>query len=102
MSPILTPQVSPFRATVDAEETAKVRQRKLERLPAVQRLMNSMLVSAARELAALPDDQQIVVAVKFLYLSSEDTTGLPGQMVLQASRRAVLSGAPIQAMVANQ
>ena len=102
LSPILTPQVSPFRATVDAEETAKVRQRKLARLPAVQRLMNSMLVSAARELAALPDDQQIVVAVKFLYLSSEDTTGLPGQMVLQASRRAVLSGAPIQAMVANQ
>jgi hypothetical protein len=92
LSPIRTPGISPFRPNITDEEKAAVRRRKLERLPA----------STARELAALPDDQQIVLAVKFLYLPYEDTTGLPGQMVVKASRRAIASGAPMEATVTNQ
>ena len=61
-----------------------------------------MLQSAAKELAAVPEDQQIVVAVNFVYLPYEDTTGLPGQMVVKASRRAILTGTEIQATVTNQ
>jgi hypothetical protein len=99
---ILTPRLSPFRPNISEEEKAKVRQRKLARLPAVERLMNSMLQSAAKQLTAVPDDQQIVVAVQFLYLPYEDTTGLPGQMVVKATRRSILSGAQIVATVNNQ
>jgi hypothetical protein len=102
LSPILTPQLSPFRPNISEQEKTQVRQRKLARLPAVERLMNAMLQTAAKELVAVPDDQQIVVAVKFLYLPYEDTTGLPGQMVMHAARRTILSGAPIEATVSNQ
>ena len=102
LSPIYTPGLSPFQPNISEQDKAKVRQRKLARLPVVERLMNSMLQSAAKELAAVPDDQQIVVAVKFLYLPYEDTSGLPGQMVVKSSRRAILSGAQIEAAVANQ
>lgn len=102
LSPIMTPNVSPFRPNISDQDRAAVRQRKLARLPAVEKLMNSMLQSAARELAALPDDRQIVVAVKFLYLPYEDTNGLPGQLVVKATRRAIASGAPVVAMVTNQ
>jgi hypothetical protein len=102
LSPIYTPGLSPFQPNISEQDKAKVRQRKLARLPVVERLMNSMLLSAAKELAAVPDDQQIVVAVKFLYLPYEDTSGLPGQMVVKSSRRAILSGAQIEAAVANQ
>jgi hypothetical protein len=102
LSPILTPQLNPFRPNISEQDKAAVRQRKLARIPAVERLMNSMLQTAARELAAVPDDQQIVVAVKFLYLPYEDTSGLPGQMVMKAARRAILSGAPVEATVTIQ
>jgi hypothetical protein len=102
LSPILTPNLSPFRPNISEQEKAQVRQRKLARLPAVERLMDTMLQSAARELTAVPDDQQILVAVKFLYLPYEDTTGLPGQMVVKGTRRAILSGAQIEATVSNQ
>jgi len=102
VSPILTPNLSPFRPKISDQERAQVRQRKLARLPGVETLMSSMLQSAAKELTAVPDDQQIVVAVKFLYLPYEDTSGLPGQMVMRAARGAILSGAQIEAIVSNQ
>jgi hypothetical protein len=102
LSPIVTPNVSPFRPNISDQDRAAVRQRKVARLPAVEKLIDSMLQSAARELAALPEDQQIVVAVKFLYLPYEDTNGLPGQYVVRATRRAIASGAPVTAMVTNQ
>jgi len=52
LSPILTPQLNPFRPNISEQDKAAVRQRKLARIPAVERLMNSMLQTAARELAA--------------------------------------------------
>jgi hypothetical protein len=102
LSPIYTPGLSPFQPKISDQDKEKVRQRKLARLPVVERLVNSMLQSAAKELAAVPEDQQIVVAVNFVYLPYEDTTGLPGQMVVKASRRAILTGTEIQATVTNQ
>jgi hypothetical protein len=35
-------------------------------------------------------------------LPYEDTSGLPGQMVVKATRRAVLNGAQTEATVTNQ
>jgi hypothetical protein len=99
---ILTPRLSPFRPNISEPEKTQVRQRKLARLPAVERLMKAMLQTAAKELTAVPEDQQIVVAVKFLYLPYEDTSGLPGQMVVKAARGAILGGGQIEATVSNQ
>jgi len=102
LSPVLTPGLNPFQPNISEQDKAKVRQRKLDRLPAVERLMNSMLQSVAKELLAVPDDQQIVVAVNFVYLPYEDTSGLPGQMVVKSTRRAILNGAQTEATVTNQ
>ena len=100
---IRTPQLSPFRTTgFSDEEKAKIRQRKQAHIADVKRLMNAMLQSAARQLVGMPEDQQIVVAVQFLYLPYEDTAGLPGQMIVKATRRAILSGAPIEPAVSTQ
>jgi hypothetical protein len=65
-------------------------------------LMNTLLQSAAKDLTAVPEDQQVVVVVQLLYLPYEDSSGLPGQIVVKASRRAILSGAQIVATVSNQ
>jgi hypothetical protein len=102
LSPVFTPGLSPFQPNISEQDKAKVRQRKLARLPVVERLMNSMLQSAAKELTGVPEDQQVVVMVNFVYLPYEDTTGLPGQMVAKATRRAILSGAQIEAKVTDQ
>ncbi|MGA2038545.1 MAG: hypothetical protein ABSH42_04655 [Bryobacteraceae bacterium] len=101
LSPVFTPGLSPFQPNISEQDKEKVRQRKLARLPVVERLMNSMLQSAAKDLT-VPDDQQIVVMVNFVYLPYEDTNGLPGQMAVKGTRRAILSGAQIQATVTNQ
>jgi len=101
LSPVFTPGLSPFQPNISQQDKEKVRQRKLARLPVVERLMNSMLQSAAKDLA-VPDDQQIVVAVNFVYLPYEDTSGLPGQMVVKSTRRAILNGAQTEATVTNQ
>jgi hypothetical protein len=102
LSPILTPGLNPFQPNISEQDKAKIRQRKLDRIPAVEGLMNSMLQSAAKELSAVPEDQQIVVMVDFVYLPYENTSGLPGQMVVKATRHAILSGAQIEAKVTNQ
>ncbi|MGD0047660.1 MAG: hypothetical protein ABSE42_11645 [Bryobacteraceae bacterium] len=99
---ILTPRMSPFRPTITEAEKTKVRQRKQARLPAMEGLMNTLLQSAAKDLTAVPEDQQVVVVVQLLYLPYEDSSGLPGQIVVKASRRAILSGAQIVATVSNQ
>ncbi len=102
LSPVYTPGLSPFQPNISEQEKEKVRQRKLARLPVVERLMNAMLQSAAKDLTAMPGDQQIVVAVNFVYLPYEDTTGLPGQMVVKATRQAILNGSRTEATVSNQ
>ena len=100
---IRTPQLSPFRTTgFSDEEKARIRQRKQTNITYVKRLMSAMLQSAAKQLVGMPEDQQIVVAVEFLYLPYEDTAGLPGQMIVKATRHAILSGAQIEPTVSTQ
>jgi hypothetical protein len=70
----------------------KTRQRKLDRLQLVKNMMAKMMNTAAAQLTALPDDQQVVLAVKLLYLPYEDTRGLPGEIVMKGDKRSVLAG----------
>jgi hypothetical protein len=92
LSPIVTPGISPFHQTITAEEKARTHQRKLQRLPTVIGLMGKMMKTTAAQLAVLPDNQQLVLVVKLLYLPYEDTTGLPGQIVMKGDKRSVLAG----------
>jgi hypothetical protein len=89
---IVTPAANPFRQQIGKEEAARVHQRKVARLPQLKQAMAAMMRNSALTLMQIPDSQQIVLAVRLLYLPYEDTTGLPAQVLMSGSRRDVLSG----------
>ncbi len=93
ISLIITPSLNPFRRTITKELHDQVHDRKVNRLPALRAAMLEMIKQAAQNLAQVPDNQQIVVAVRLGYLSWEDRTGLPGQIVMSATRKDALAGA---------
>jgi hypothetical protein len=92
LSPIVTPGISPFHQVITDQEKARTHQRKLQRVPTLTTLMSKMMKTAATQLAGLPDDQQVVLVVKLLYMPYEDTAGLPGQIVMKGDKRSVLAG----------
>ncbi|HXB71510.1 MAG TPA: hypothetical protein VNY05_24960 [Candidatus Acidoferrales bacterium] len=92
MSLIITPRINPFHQQMTKEEVAAVHRRKSARLPLLKQAMADMMKNSALALTQIPDSQQIVVAVRLLYLPYEDTTGLPAQVLMSASRRDILNG----------
>jgi hypothetical protein len=92
-SPIITPGLNPFRPTMSEPEKEKVRQRKLDRLPMLKQLMRDMWRDSATALTAIPDNQQVVIAVRLLYHPWEDTRGLPREIVMKGDRGAAATGA---------
>jgi hypothetical protein len=70
-----------------------VHQRKLDRLPQLKQLMRDMWRDSATALTSIPDNQQVVIAVRLMYLPWEDTRGLPGEIVVKGVRRAAVTGA---------
>jgi len=92
VSLIVTPTINPFHQQMTKEEVVQVHQRKLARLPALKRIMADMMKNSAMTLIQIPDSQRIVVAVRLLYLPWEDTTDLPAQVMLSATRREILNG----------
>jgi len=92
LSLIVTPGISPFHQTITEPEKVLVHQRKVARLPALRQLMTDMVKSSAQQLTLVPDNEQVVLAVKLLYLPWERTDGLPGMIVMKASRRAAAAG----------
>jgi hypothetical protein len=92
LSLIVTPHANPFRQQITKEEAALVHQRKLARLPLLKQAMAEMMRTSAVALVQIPDGQQIVLAVRLLYLPYEDTTGLPAQVLMSATRRGAMSG----------
>jgi hypothetical protein len=90
---IVTPGLSPFHQEITQPEKEKVHQRKLDRLPMLKQVMRDMWRDSATGLTAIPDNQQVVIAVRLLYLPWEDTRGLPGEIVMKGDRRAAVTGA---------
>jgi hypothetical protein len=91
---IVTPGLNPFKTEMTAPEKEKIRQRKLDRLPMLRQAMRDAWRDSAAALTSIPDNQQVVVAVRLLYLTWEDTHGLPGEIVMKGDRRTALAGAP--------
>jgi hypothetical protein len=88
---ITVPVVTPFRPKLSKEEIARVRAKKLERLPLLRRLMEETMVGAAASLDTIPASEQVAVGVSlFYYRSWEDTAGLPSQIILEAQKQKLL------------
>jgi hypothetical protein len=92
LSLIITPTINPFRQQITKEEADRVHQRKLARLPLLKQAMAVMMKTSGMTLVQIPESQQIVLAVRLLYLPYEDTTGLPAQVMMSATRRDALNG----------
>jgi hypothetical protein len=92
VSLIRTPTLNPFQQSIPKDVPEKVRKRKTERLPFLVAIMKDMMKSAAMTFVQIPEDQQVLLAVRFLYQPWEDRTGMPSQILMRASRKAILAG----------
>jgi hypothetical protein len=54
--------------------------------------MKDLMNTAARTLVTLPDDQKVVYAVRVRYLTYEDPTGLPVQILMTADKKSAVLG----------
>ncbi len=81
---------SPFRPAYTKEEIEKIRQKKTQRLEALKQNMREMLISSAASLDAISTGEQVVLGVTLFYYNWENTNGLPRQVVMQASKKALL------------
>ena len=89
---LLTPGPSPFMPVIPKERIAKVHQQKLARLPALRKAMAELMRVAALTLIPIPDNQQIVIAVRLDYAKWEEISGLPSQILMRADRKSALVG----------
>jgi len=83
-----TPGAGTFGFTTPTKElAASTRKRKLERLPILRDAMKSMLVQAANNIEKLPPEERVVLGISLFRRSWEDTSSIPSQIVMQASKR---------------
>lgn len=85
------PGPSPFHQTVTQDERTKANARKLQALPKLKAEMKALMMSSAAELRSVPLNENIVISVTLFNYFWEDTTGLPAQLVMQASRQQLVT-----------
>jgi hypothetical protein len=77
----------PFAPKLSKEEQDRLRKKRLDRLPAVRGAMQEMLVRSAEMLPALSADERVVLGLNIFRRTAEDNTGIPSQIVMQATKR---------------
>ena len=87
---VATPNITPFRLNISLEDIAKLRKRKVDRVPQVKRLMRDMLVHSGTALSAIPMEEQVMVSMILFYAQWEDKNGLPSEIRMQAQRKALV------------
>jgi hypothetical protein len=92
VSLVMTPAITPFRSSINKETADAVHTKKTQRLPFLKAAMKEMLSNMAATLSQLPQDQQMVVVVRFWYEPWEDLTGMPAQLFARASRKDAIEG----------
>ena len=87
---IATPTINPFRKDISPELKTEVHRQKLENLPLLRKAMREMVKTTAMTFGAagfkmniLKPTSQVVLAVRISYLPYENTTGLPGQIIMK-------------------
>lgn len=89
---VVTPTLNPFRKAISDTAKAQVHSAKVARLPFLRKAITEMASSVASNMAQVPDNQQIVIAVRLATASWETTTGLPQMIVAKADRRSAMAG----------
>jgi hypothetical protein len=86
LSLVKTPELSPFLHEIPKEMADRVHKRRLERLPLLKTVMKEMLDVMARTFLQIPNDQQVVLAVRLYYSTWESSAGMPAQVMVRATR----------------
>lgn len=92
MGLMVTPAITPFNKTITDAAKARVHSAKVSRLAALRKAITDMTREIATNMGQVPDNQQVVVAVRLAYASWENTAGLPGLIVAKADRRSAMAG----------
>ena len=99
ISLIATPTLTPFRREITDKMKTEVHERKLAQVPLLEKALRGMMKTAALTMAGsvgMPQYEtsglQIVLALQVKYLPWEDTTNLPGQIVMKASLKNAIAG----------
>jgi hypothetical protein len=93
VSLVKTPSINPFQKEIPKSVQERVHQRRVERLPILKAAMKEMLRNMATVGAQLPATQQMVLSVRLYYGTWEDTTGMPAEVVMRATRANAAAGA---------
>lgn len=81
----------PFAPKMDQQEMARIRKKRQERLPVLRTSMEEFLLRSAAMLPRVPDEERIVVGVTIFRKSAEDNTGIPAQIVMQATKHDLMA-----------
>jgi len=79
-----------FRPELTKEEIEQHRQKKLSRLPQLKEALRQALIDSAASLDTVPGEEQIVVVAMLSKYPWENMTGLPLQIMMQASKKSLL------------
>jgi hypothetical protein len=95
--------VSLMNTRLTKEDIAKVRQKKLDRLPVLIKTLKAAMVSMSTSLDSVPADEQIAIVAFVDHYPWEDITGMPVQITLQAQKKKLVevlhSGAGADAVI---
>jgi hypothetical protein len=92
VSLVTTPANSPFRGKITKEYADSIRQKKIQRLPFLKAAMKEMMFNMAATFVQVPNDQQMVLVVRFWYEPWEDMNGMPSQVVMHGDRASAMKG----------
>jgi hypothetical protein len=84
------PGLSPFHPILTKDELARIRAKKLERIPALRQSMRDMLLAASASLDEVPSSEQIAIGVSLIHRPEEDKSGMPGQILMQGAKGQLL------------
>jgi hypothetical protein len=83
--------ISPFHPAITKDEFLRIHEKKLTRISKLKEAMQEMLLSSAGSLDSVPADEQIALGITLFYWNGENTEGLPAQIVMHASKKALVS-----------
>jgi hypothetical protein len=82
--------ISPFHKTRTPDEIKRIHEKKLSRLPKLKTAMQEWLLNSAGSLDPIPPEEQIALGITLFHWNDENTEGLPAQIVMHGSKRALL------------
>lgn len=79
--------ISLMNTRLTKDEIAKVRQKKMDRLPVLKKALKASLVAMAASLDTVPSDEQIAIVAFVDHYPWEDISGMPVQLTLSGQKK---------------